>query len=144
MTVRWKGKHMGNLKFTLDQIPRRVDAAVGEAFNEAAEAGVASMLDTIATTESSIVKGKDNRNDTGHMSRSLGSKINARKSMVFGWTKDKEEYFLSQEYGSDAYPTFTYIKPMNAFEGTHTTIGAVVKAKEMFLATFEGRMKINA
>ena len=99
-TIRWKGKHMGNLKFTLDQQQRRIDSRISAILSDVAYDTVPYMKHIIATTPSGIVRTKDNRNDTGNMSSQVNSEMRSKTVLALGWVKDPEGYFAEQDQGT--------------------------------------------
>ena len=137
MSVKWNGKNMGNLKFTLDQMPRKVETASRWVLTESAEMAVEFMDNTIRTTPSSIVKGKMDRIDTGHMLESVGSQAKGPLSVRIGWTKDQEDYFLAQESGTGdkSGDGFKNIAPM------HALLGARKMMEQEFFETMRVVMK---
>jgi len=68
------------------------------------EQSVAFMRRIIETTPSGIVEGKPDRVWTGHMRDEVSYKIENPKravyTLVVGWVKDQEDYFLWQDTGN--------------------------------------------
>lgn len=75
-----------------------------EILEHAGEDGVEDMQHTIATTESALVPGKQNRIWTGQMHDEIYYELSEDKHSVtvrFGWLNPDfyEDYHLAQEYG---------------------------------------------
>ena len=98
--IRWKGKHMGNLKFALDQQVRAVDTRINRVLQDLESEMVPFMQNIIRTTPSGIVSGKDNRVWSGDMLDALGSEFKNRVTLNLGWVKEQEEYFAEQDQGT--------------------------------------------
>ena len=98
--IRWKGKHMGNLKFTLDQQVRAVDTRINRILQDLESEMVPFMQNIVNTTPSGIVSGKDNRVWSGDMLDALGSEFKNRITLNLGWVKEQEEYFAEQDQGT--------------------------------------------
>ena len=98
--IRWKGKHMGNLKFTLDQQQRAVDTRINRILQDLESEMVPFMQNIVNTTPSGIVSGKDNRVWSGDMLDALGSEFKNRVTLNLGWVKEQEEYFAEQDQGT--------------------------------------------
>lgn len=117
--IRWKGKHMGNLKFSMDQQVRAVDTRINRVLQDVESKVVPYMQNIIATTPSGIAPGKPDRIWTGEMYDAVGSDFKNRVTLRLGWVKDKEDYFLAQDQGTgDKSGTgFSNISPMHMLEG---------------------------
>ena len=98
--IRWKGKHMGNLKCTLDQQVRAVDTRINRILQDLESEMVPFMQNIVNTTPSGIVSGKDNRVWSGDMLDALGSEFKNRITLNLGWVKEQEEYFAEQDQGT--------------------------------------------
>lgn len=98
--IRWKGKHMGNLKFALDQQVRAVDTRINRVLQDLESEMVPFMQNIVNTTPSGIVSGKDNRVWSGDMLDALGSEFKNRVTLNLGWVKEQEEYFAEQDQGT--------------------------------------------
>ena len=99
----------------LVQAEKNVKTDAQEAALEAGIAGAEMVKHIIATTESSLSPGKDNRNWTFHMTQSVDSTVDRHGNTIsirVGWLKDQEFYFLIQEYGGDV--NGKTVTPMNA------------------------------
>ena len=107
MGVTFKGNTFNVLANTLDQKREVVIETTREIVDDLLENSVDFGRGVIDTTPSSIVRGKDNRNDTRTMRdavsfkpmESVGSK---RWRGASGWTGPVEDYFVTQEYGGVA------------------------------------------
>jgi len=100
---------------------RGVNADAQEAALEAAIAGEDRVREIIATTESSLSPGKDNRNWTFEMTNSVDSDVRRNGTTITiraGWLENKKGYFLIQNDGGDL--NGTTITPMNALMEGHT------------------------
>ena len=115
--IRWKGKHMGNLKFTLDQQQRAVDTRINRILQDLESEMVPFMQNIVNTTPSGIVSGKDNRVWSGDMLDALGSEFKNRITLNLGWVKEQEEYFAEQDQGTGT-KTFGWgnVPPMHMLE----------------------------
>lgn len=115
--LRWKGKHMGNLKFTLDQQVRAVDTRINRIVQDLESEMVPFMQNIIRTTPSGIVPGKIGRIDTGEMYDAVGAEFKNRVTISLGWVKDQEEYFAEQDQGTGS-KTFGWgnVPPMHMLE----------------------------
>lgn len=104
----------GNIQQEQQELLVRVDEISAEA--------VDVFQQVIATTESSIVRGKDNRIDTGLMFESVDyTEVSPRGKNKWGtsigWTDTREDYFLTQEHGgyaTDLRVGSKKIRPMHA------------------------------
>jgi len=107
-----------NQMLLLAELGVKVDAY--QAADEARKAGEDKVREIIDTTESSLRPGKMNRNWTFEMRQSVGSDIKRNGNTISiraGWLKNKEGYFLKQEYGGPLGNTT--IVPMNALMAGH-------------------------
>lgn len=103
------------------QLEKNIKSDVQEAALEAAIAGEDEIRHIIATTESSLSPGKDNRNWTWNMTYSVDSDVRRSGNTIHiraGWIKNKEGYFLTQNDGGQLGKTT--ITPMNALMAGHT------------------------
>ena len=105
--IRWKGKHMGNLKFTLDQQQRAVDTRINRILQDLESEMVPFMQNIVDTTPSGIRDGKDGRPGpkmdrvwSGDMLDALGSEFKNRITLNLGWVKEQEAYFAEQDQGT--------------------------------------------
>lgn len=135
MAFIWKSRDLEDLRTELRARGAGGARVLTEVITDITEEAVDRMKDTIDTTPSGLVEGKPNRNDTFNMRDSMnsapvvasGGKVTGR----WGWTKNKEDYFLLQDYGYSRVPPMHAL--LNSFvwarEELRQQIDQLVKSK---------------
>jgi hypothetical protein len=112
------------LRDNFAECDRQFEMRVDEIALEGSVIALDTMRETINTTPSSLSPGKDNRNWTFEMNRSLDAKVSQRgrkRGIDAGWLQTQEDYFLIQEDGGTVHgvtvtPMHALVRGLDAME----------------------------